>query len=122
LRRTRIPAVLVECGFLTNPLEASYVQSANYRQKLANEIARGISGRGSVANSRVTNAPASETFAQDAETVPLQPFIDQTRVHDRDLSSRRHKRSSRSSSSSRKKKSSSSSTKKKKKTSQETEN
>lgn len=121
LRRTNIPAVLVECGFLTNPTEASYVQSANYRQKLATEIARGITGRGSVANSRVTNAPASETFAQDAETVPLQPFIDQTRVHDRDLSSRHHKRSSRSSSSS-KKKSSSSSTKKKTKTSQDTEN
>jgi N-acetylmuramoyl-L-alanine amidase len=121
LRRTNIPAVLVECGFLTNPSEASYVQSANYRQKLASEIARGISGRGSVANSRVTSAPASESFAQDAESVPLQPFIDQTRVHDRDLSSRHHKRSSRSSSSSKKKKSSSSSTKRKK-TSQDTEN
>src|SRR3954453_14135273 len=42
LRRTNIPAVLVECGFLTNPSEASNVQSPNYRQKLANEIARGV--------------------------------------------------------------------------------
>lgn len=124
LRRTNIPAVLVECGFLTNPTEASYVQSASYRQKLANEIARGVSGRGSVANSRITNAPPSETFAHDADAVPLQPFIDQTRVHDRDLSSRHHKRTSRSksSSSSRKKKSSSSTTKKKKTTSPDTEN
>ena len=39
LRRTRIPAVLVECGFLTNATEAQYVQDANYRQKLAEEIA-----------------------------------------------------------------------------------
>ena len=45
LRKTRIPAVLVECGFLTNPSEAQYAQSANYRQKLAEEIARGVRGR-----------------------------------------------------------------------------
>src|SRR6478672_9750019 len=46
LRRTSIPSILVECGFLTNPQEASYVQSASYRQKLADEIARGIRNRG----------------------------------------------------------------------------
>src|SRR2546423_7477 len=32
LRNTRIPAVLVECGFLTNPTEAQYAQSGSYRQ------------------------------------------------------------------------------------------
>src|SRR5947208_5200872 len=30
LRKTAIPAVLVECGFLTNPTEAAYAQSAGY--------------------------------------------------------------------------------------------
>src|SRR5207302_8226939 len=45
LRKTRIPAVLVECGFLTNPLEAELAQTAGYRQKLANEIANGIRGQ-----------------------------------------------------------------------------
>src|SRR4029453_12980860 len=35
LRKTNIPAVLVECGFLTNPTEAAYAQSASYREKLA---------------------------------------------------------------------------------------
>ena len=45
LRKTRIPAVLVECGFLTNPLEAEFAQMAGYRQKLANEIANGIRGQ-----------------------------------------------------------------------------
>jgi len=39
LRRTNIPAVLVECGFLTNPTEAAYAQNASYRQKLAEAIA-----------------------------------------------------------------------------------
>jgi N-acetylmuramoyl-L-alanine amidase len=118
LRRTSIPAILVECGFLTNPYEASYVSSAAYRQKLADEIARGVRNRGSVANSRVTTAPASESLATAAEAVPLQPFLDQTRVRDPDLSrSKRHKSSSKSkkssSSQSKKKKSTSSSSKKK---------
>jgi N-acetylmuramoyl-L-alanine amidase len=110
LRRTSIPAVLVECGFLTNPYEASYVQSALYRQKLADEIARGVRNRGSVANVRVTNAPASESLATAAEAVPLQPFLDQTHVHDPDLSHSKHGKKSRKSTSSHHKKKSSSST------------
>ena len=49
LRRTNMPAVLVECGFLTNPTEAAYAQNASYRQKLAEEIAAGVRSRNSVA-------------------------------------------------------------------------
>jgi N-acetylmuramoyl-L-alanine amidase len=98
LRKTRIPAILVECGFLTNPREANYVQTASYRQKLAEEIARGIRGRSSVASS------SSATRVAAAETVPLQPFIDQTRFRDPDLRSK--KKSSKSRSSKRKKRSS----------------
>jgi len=87
LRKTRIPAVLVECGFLTNPSEAQYALSASYRQNLAEEIARGVRGRSYTSS----NASGSTRIAS-AAPVPLQPFIDQTRVHDPDLS--RHKRSS----------------------------
>ncbi len=124
LRRTTIPSVLVECGFLTNPYEASYVQSTTYRQKLAEEIARGVRNRGSVANSRVINAPASESLATAAEPIPLQPFLDQTHVHDPDLSSKHHKSSSKSKSTKKKKSSStssSSSSSKKKKPAAQTE-
>ncbi len=87
LRRTRIPAVLVELGFLTNPTEARYVQNSSYRQKLAEEIARGIGGRNNVrASSLGTNIPS----------IPLQPFIDQTLVRDRDVSrSKRSRKSAR---------------------------
>ena len=63
LRRSRVPAVLVECGFLTNPTEGRYALNANYRQRIAEQIARGIQGysapltkpltRGSVASSEV---------------------------------------------------------------------
>jgi N-acetylmuramoyl-L-alanine amidase len=74
LRKTAIPAVLVECGFLTNPTEAQYAQSAAYRQQLADEIARGIRNRSSVVSN--LRSPA----LQAVETVPLQPFIDQTRI------------------------------------------
>jgi N-acetylmuramoyl-L-alanine amidase len=103
LRRTRIPAVLVECGFLTNPTEAQYAQSVSYRQKLAEEIALGIRGRGGVASSAGSNL-----LAVNSATVPLQPFIDQTRVRDPDLSRSKHstKRSSKSKSSKSRKKSS----------------
>src|SRR5438477_6590246 len=69
LRRTGIPAVLIECGFLTNPTEAQYAQSAAYRQKLAENIARGIRSRGAVARSA------------SAGGVPRQPFLHQTPVH-----------------------------------------
>jgi N-acetylmuramoyl-L-alanine amidase len=74
LRRTNMPAVLVECGFLTNPTEAAYAQNASYRQKLAEAIASGVRGRNSVASSRSTTRVAT------AESIPLQPYIDQTRV------------------------------------------
>ena len=87
LRKTNIPAVLVECGFLTNPTEAAYAQSASYRERLAEEIAAGIRGRNSVASAS---------------------FIDQTKVarserhrskHSRKKSARKKKSSSKSSNS-----------------------
>ena len=43
IRNTRIPSVLVECGFLTNRAEGSLIAgSASYRQRLADAVARGI--------------------------------------------------------------------------------
>lgn len=117
LRRTTIPSVLVECGFLTNPTEAQYAQNSAYRQKLAEEIARGIRSRGSI----------SSGMAAAGSRVPLQPFLDQTRVHDSDLSGSKHSKHSKSKSSKTKKsstssKSDSSSSKKKKSTPSPTEN
>jgi N-acetylmuramoyl-L-alanine amidase len=42
LRKNRLPAVLVECGFLTNHIEARRAQSGAYLDKLARAIATGI--------------------------------------------------------------------------------
>jgi N-acetylmuramoyl-L-alanine amidase len=96
LRKARVPAVLVECGFLTNPTEAAYILKSSYRQKLAEEIAAGIRQRSNVRSSTSSTAVAS---------IPLQSYIDQTKVS-------RSKRSG----SKRKKRSGSKSSKKKKST------
>jgi len=83
LRRTTIPAVLIECGFLTNPTEAQYAQSASYRQKLAENIARGIRNRPALATR------TDFTNRSSRVDVGLQPFYDQRFM--RDSSSKHHK-------------------------------
>ena len=45
LRHNGRPAVLCECGFLTNRAEASRILSASYRQRIASSIAAGIDAR-----------------------------------------------------------------------------
>jgi N-acetylmuramoyl-L-alanine amidase len=42
LRNRRLPAVLVECGFLTNPVEAQLALTPEYREQVAEQIAAGI--------------------------------------------------------------------------------
>ena len=42
LRKCRLPAVLVECGFLTNPVEAQLALTPSYREEVAEQIAAGI--------------------------------------------------------------------------------
>jgi len=98
LRKTRVPAVLVECGFLTNPTEGQYVQTAAYRQKLAEEIAAGVRGRNSVASALSTTRVAT------SESIPMQSYIDQTKVtkSERRRSKHSHKKSARKKKSSRK--------------------
>jgi N-acetylmuramoyl-L-alanine amidase len=88
LRKTRVPAVLVECGFLTNPTEARNSQSSGYRQNLAENIARGIRNRSAVAG----RASSGQLVADSS--IPLQPFIDQTHVRDPDLSRKKRSRKS----------------------------
>ncbi|MEO8350543.1 MAG: N-acetylmuramoyl-L-alanine amidase [Chthoniobacteraceae bacterium] len=42
VRHTRSPAILVECGFLSNPFEARLIASTAYRDRLAAAIVEGI--------------------------------------------------------------------------------
>src|SRR6266487_958059 len=100
MRKTTVPAVLVECGFLTNPAEGEYAQTTSYRQKLAEEIAAGIRGRSSVASA------LSSTRVATGEGIPYQPYIDQTKMHDSDRSHSKHSKKSSKTKASKKKKSS----------------
>lgn len=42
LRKTERPAVIVECGFLSNPAEAALLSTEEYQQKVAEAICAGI--------------------------------------------------------------------------------
>ncbi len=42
LRNNRRPAVLVECGFLSNPSDNAYAQTEKGRQRIADAVTRGI--------------------------------------------------------------------------------
>lgn len=42
LRTAAIPAVIVECGFLSNPQDADHLSQPEYRAKMANAIADGL--------------------------------------------------------------------------------
>lgn len=42
LRETHMPAVLVECGFMTNVSDATLLRSEAYRAECAEELARGV--------------------------------------------------------------------------------
>ena len=88
LRKARVPAVLVECGFLTNPTEGRYALNSGYRQTLAESIARGIRNRSAVASRSTSGQLVAEG------TIPLQPFIDQTRVRKSYSSKKRSRKSS----------------------------
>lgn len=127
LRKTAIPSVLVECGFLTNPTEASYALNSNYRQKLAEEIARGIDRQPAPINRPLSRASSasSEVLSQPMagpDFVRATPGASRhSSRHHRSSRSSRHSAShkKKSSSSSKSKKSGSSHKKKKKKSSED---
>jgi len=110
LRRTSIPAVLVECGFLTNPTEARLALQSSYREQLAQRIANGVMNKRAPPNRAVV--------AGLTHVVPPveQPFNtnDFVRAEPERTGSSHHSSKS-SKKSSRHKKSSTSTTKKKKK-------
>ena len=109
LRRTSIPAVLVECGFLTNPTEAQLVLDSTYRQRLADRIADGVMGKTAPRNRPVV-AGVTHVPSPIREAYNYNDFV----RAEPERSSRSSKKSAsrKKSSSKTKKKSTSSSTKK----------
>jgi len=121
LRRTSIPAVLVECGFLTNPGEANLILQNTYRQRLAERIADGVMGKPNPPNRPVvaglTHVPSPITQPFDYhDFVRAEAERQPTHRGARKKSSRSSKKKKSSSSSSKKKSSTSETKKKKKKT------
>lgn len=118
LRRTSIPAVLVECGFLTNPDEARMALQGSYRERLADKIADGVMGKPTPPNRPVVagvthvTSPIRQSFNYN-DFVRADPDRRPTHRSSRpSKKSSRKKSSTKKSSSSSKKKSSSSSKKK----------
>jgi len=93
LRRTAIPSVLVECGFLTNPTEGSLAQTGDYRQKLAEQIARGIRRQPAPYVRPLTASLRSVSLGNDFVRVPAESF---SRSRKRSSKSARSYRSSKS--------------------------
>lgn len=106
LRRTAIPSVLVECGFLTNPTEGQLALSGDYRQRLAEQIARGINRQPAMSSKPLTSSLRSLSLGNDFVKVPPEPTS-----RKRSSKARSHKSS--------KSKSSSTKSKKKKKSSED---
>jgi N-acetylmuramoyl-L-alanine amidase len=72
LRKTAIPSVLVECGFLTNPTEGRLAQTSDYRQKLAEQIARGIRRQPAPYTRPLTASLRSVSLGNDFVRVPAE--------------------------------------------------
>jgi N-acetylmuramoyl-L-alanine amidase len=127
LRRTSIPAVLVECGFLTNPTEARLALQSSYRDRLADRIADGIMGKPTPSNRPVmagltrVPAPISQPFNYN-DFVRAEPERSRSSKHSRSSATKRSSHKKSSTTSSKKKSSSSSSRKKKKKPAEEEPN
>ena len=90
LRRTAIPSVLVECGFLTNPTEGSLAQTGAYRQKLAEQIARGIRREPATYVRPLTSSLRNVSLGNDFVRVPAESFSTHRRRSSKSSKSSRH--------------------------------
>ncbi len=119
LRRTSIPSVLVECGFLTNPTEGGLAQTSSYRQKLAEQIARGIRRQspGYVKPLTASLSRAGQIGPQPFDSgANMRDFVRAEAVRERSTKSSKHKASSHHKATKKKKKSGGDGEKPKKKT------
>ncbi len=56
LRNINIPATLIECGFLSDPVEGQRIATVQYRQRLGQAIAKGIENYNAAVNYRTGGA------------------------------------------------------------------
>jgi N-acetylmuramoyl-L-alanine amidase len=68
LRDVRMPAVLVECGFLSNTAEGQRIATAQFRQEVASAIAQGVQNYDAAVNFKPGST--NQTFAAAKKTLP----------------------------------------------------
>lgn len=73
LRKTTMPAVLCECGFMTNVIEAKLLKSDAYRKKCAIAICRGICSY------------TGKVYQEEKSLVSIGSVIIENRIEDVDL-------------------------------------
>jgi N-acetylmuramoyl-L-alanine amidase len=66
LRNIKIPAMLLEGGFLSNPAEGPRIATAQFRQQLGAAIAQGVQNYDAAVNYRAT----AQTFAAAKTNLP----------------------------------------------------
>ncbi|HEY2139693.1 MAG TPA: N-acetylmuramoyl-L-alanine amidase [Chthoniobacterales bacterium] len=93
LRRTTIPSVLVECGFLTNPTEGQLALTGDYRQRLAEQIARGIRRQPAPSVRPLTASLRSVSLGNDFVRVPAENFSRSRRRSSKSARSHRSRKS-----------------------------
>ncbi|MGQ8335426.1 N-acetylmuramoyl-L-alanine amidase family protein [Sunxiuqinia sp. A32] len=87
LRRTSMPSVLVEAGFLSNATEAKYMDSENGQAILASAIYRAVKdyklGIDAKSDYKITNTISNETVEEVASPAPKpkQPVQESKRIH-----------------------------------------
>lgn len=71
IRETAIPSILVEGGFMNNPLDSRMIASSAYRERMAASIAHGVDlFRAKVNGKAVTAPPSVVASAADETRVP----------------------------------------------------
>jgi hypothetical protein len=68
LRNVKVPAVLIECGFLSHPAEGQRIATSLFREQVGTAIATGIQNYDAAINFRA-NGP--QTFAAARTSLPL---------------------------------------------------
>ncbi len=73
LRLAQIPAVLVEGGFVSNPGDAALITDPNYRQRLAEAVARGIMNYFALTRGRATGPAPRESEPDEGDWTAESP-------------------------------------------------
>jgi N-acetylmuramoyl-L-alanine amidase len=73
IRLAKVPAILVECGFLSSATESRLIASTAWREKLAESIVTGIEAYRTLAEKKIPPKTLAEYQRAASEPAPLQP-------------------------------------------------